>query len=109
MFAITKHFEEERRKDRKSFYCPSGHDQWFPGETLAQQNRRLSNQLTSVKDQLEAAERSRAALRGVATKAKKKLDRVENGVCPHCHRSFQNLRRHIEGQHHDQQPITIPN
>jgi protein-arginine kinase activator protein McsA len=108
MFAITRHFEQEMRRDRGTFYCPSGHSQWYPGDTLEQENKRLKAQITSTRDQLEAAERSRRALRGVATKAKNRLDRVENGVCPHCQRSFQNLRRHLETKHHDVKPITMP-
>jgi len=36
------------------------------------------------------------AIRGELTKLKK---RVTNGVCPCCHRSFQNLRRHMATKH----------
>jgi hypothetical protein len=36
----------------------------------------------------------------MAIKAKKKLrERIQNGVCPECHRSFDNLRKHMVHKH----------
>lgn len=31
-------------------------------------------------------------------------NRVANGVCPCCNRHFENLERHMKGQHPDFQP-----
>jgi hypothetical protein len=99
MFAITRDFEERRRSDRTSFYCPSGHSQWFQGITDKERAKRAEARAQALRDQLDASERSRAALKGVATKMKAKVEKAEAGVCPHCHRSFQDLRRHMKSKH----------
>jgi len=109
MFAITKDFEERRRSDRHEFYCPSGHNQWFEGITDAERAKRAEEKAkraearaAAIRDQLDASERSNRALKGVATKLKAKVEKAEAGVCPHCHRSFQDLRRHMLSKHrHD--------
>jgi hypothetical protein len=53
-----------------------------------------------VLDQMRAdrnqAKRSLAAQKGVTTRIKR---RVANGVCPCCKRTFQDLARHMAGQH----------
>lgn len=111
VFALPTTLRAERLKDHRNFWCPNGHDQHYLGKTDAQKLREVQKQLEwsrsyaqSVEDQRQAAERSNTALRGVVTKKKKELGRVKNGVCPCCKRSFQNLRRHIEGQHPDYAP-----
>lgn len=96
------------------FFCPNGHEQHFIGES---EEEKLKKQVKAYKQEAEwnreradrnwkraeAADRSRAAHQGVATKRKKEHDRMKNrvqhGVCPCCNRSFQNLRRHMETQH----------
>ncbi len=89
-----------------TFYCPLGHGQRFT-ETIQQKlndalgqvkqtRERAEARVRAARDQAEAAERSNRALRGHNTKLKK---RIAAGVCPCCHRSFQNLARHMVGQH----------
>lgn len=106
MFAITRDFEDRRRSDRASFYCPEGHSQWFEGLTDAEKAKRANEKAkhaearaAALKDQLDASERSNRALKGVNTKLKAKVEKAEAGVCPHCHRSFQDLRRHMISKH----------
>ena len=65
---------------------------------LRRRLRQAEARETHERDQREAAERSLAAQRGVTTKLRKQ---IAAGVCPCCHRSFQNLRRHMDGQHPD--------
>lgn len=103
LFAMPVKLKEECLRDQsRSFYCPNGHGRHFVGKT---EEQRLREQLDrtlarerAARDQLEAAERSRAALKGVVTKTKK---RVGNGVCPCCNRTFQNLARHMGTKHPD--------
>jgi hypothetical protein len=52
----------------------------------------------AVRDLLEQEENSHRATRGHLTRVKK---RVQNGVCPKCNRTFQNLQRHMASQHGD--------
>ena len=35
-FGLTEEFQSRRRRDRKSFYCPNGHSQWYPGKSEKQ-------------------------------------------------------------------------
>ena len=60
-------------------------------------------ELAQVQDELaesETALKNEKALHDATIKAKRKLQkRVENGVCPFCKRTFQNLQRHMTGKH----------
>jgi hypothetical protein len=100
LFAMSTEFQQQRRRDRSSFYCPAGHGQHYTGKPTEQQLREqaewLEQQLASREEDLRAERVSHAATKGQLTKTRK---RVGNGVCPCCHRSFQQLARHMSGQH----------
>lgn len=90
------------------FYCAYGHGQVYAvGETEADKLRRerdrLAQQIAQRDDEIahqlklrEAAERSVSAMRGQVTRIK---NRVGNGVCPCCNRSFSDLTRHMHTKH----------
>lgn len=105
--------ELEREQQRKhddgetpfSIYCPLGHTYVPAGipevERERERRRRAEARLTSTQDQLEASERSRVALRGHLTRAKR---RIEAGVCPvpGCRRSgFTRVMSHVRAKHPD--------
>jgi len=102
-FGIPAEFEQKRRSDRQSFYCPSGHSQWFPGKTDEQRVRELQAQIATKNDLLASTQREvekRYRLQRAAegkTRAIKR--RVAAGVCPCCTRSFQNLKAHMANKH----------
>lgn len=101
-FAMTADFRRRRLEDHKSFYCPSGHGQHYAGKTEAQ---KLRDELERKQAALEA-ERGRAialqAQRDQISKAHRKMrERVRNGVCPCCTRTFQNLMQHMRTEHPD--------
>lgn len=109
-FAVEDGFVQARRSDRQTFYCPNGHPRWYPGQTPEQTIAKLKAELTHARDQnaaetrslrtrVESERRTKIAYKGQATKLRKKIERVEAGVCPHCNRSFQNLARHMVSQH----------
>lgn len=105
LFAMTQELYEQKLRqrhdqDKRAFYCPQGHAQWFTGETEAQ---RLQRQIQWEKERADrnhqsyiSAERSARAQRGLVTRMR---NRVHNGVCPDCKRTFQNLRRHMATKH----------
>lgn len=95
-FAITTLYEQERRRDHASFYCPNGHGQLYPGKSDVEQLREEKARLTHQLDQERAAKMT--ALQR-AEKAERKVKRAEKGVCPHCNRSFRDLARHMECKH----------
>ena len=107
VFAFDGDLLERRRRDHKEFWCPSGHSNYFPGESdLEKLERELKEARVEIRRaeyraqtvQLEraAAEQQLRATKGHLTKLRK---RIANGVCPCCHRSFANLQRHMTAKH----------
>lgn len=101
-----------RRTDGETFWCPNGHPQVFHETEVM----RLKKQLEAEKQKREAAEREKewALVRqrdaeSKATKVQKRLNlqtkRINAGVCPHCHRTFQQLARHMQCKHAEQATV----
>jgi DNA-binding transcriptional regulator YiaG len=101
-FAMTADFMRRRRNDRKTFFCPNGHGQHYVGKTEAE---KLREELERKQNALDAERRRAVALeqqRDQIAKAHRKMrDRVRNGVCPCCNRTFQNLMAHMRTEHPD--------
>ncbi len=108
VFALQASYIARLREKGRSFYCPAGHTLSY-GESeldrvrkqLEQTQRKLGSAegtITHLRDQRDAAERSRAAHQAQATRLR---NRVGKGVCPCCHRTFQDLQRHMSGKHPD--------
>jgi hypothetical protein len=101
-FGMTEEFIAARRSDHRGFYCPKGHSRYYPqkseAEKLRDRLRSAQAQLPHTQDQLQATEYQRRAQKGQNTRLK---NRIAAGVCPCCNRSFQDLRRHMAGQHPD--------
>ncbi|UVF60337.1 hypothetical protein SEA_MURP_63 [Gordonia phage Murp] len=101
-FAVTERFKQLRREDHGIFWCPSGHRQWYPGETEEQRQRkradRAERRAANAEENVRIERASHAATKGQLTKTK---NRIANGVCPCCHRSFVNVARHMQSQHPD--------
>lgn len=109
LFAMPARLRKQFRDDHSTFYCPSGHEQYYAGKSDAEKAKERADQLarqldnararaTAAEDQAAAAERSKRALRAVNTRTRK---RIANGLCPCCRRSFANLAEHMAGQHPD--------
>lgn len=95
------------RLSHQLFHCLYGHPQSFPGQSELELAKAG---LEAVKQRLEWAERDAkaanarltleqrktAAAKGQMTKLR---NRVSNGVCPCCNRTFQNLMRHMHTKH----------
>lgn len=101
-FGVTPAFEKKRRDDHKTFYCPTGHSNFYPQNSETERLRASLDsakaQLTHTRDQLQATEYQRRAQKAQNTKLRK---RIAAGVCPCCNRTFQDLARHMDGQHPD--------
>lgn len=105
-FAMPKDFQHRCRETGQRFYCPLGHGQVYATteiQKLKDELRRekfwrdnAETRARAARDQADAAERSAAAYKGVATRIKR---RVANGVCPCCKRTFADLARHMAGKH----------
>lgn len=99
---------KQRKLDKKFFYCPNGHPQFFIAETEAEKLQRQLNVVTAQRDaqtkradrNWEEAERQMrrvSAHRGMLTRVRKK---IHKGNCPRCkNRHFNDLARHMALAH----------
>jgi len=88
-FGLPVHWNNKRREDHATWYCPNGHSQWYPSETDLEKERRKSQMLA---DQVRMEREQRE-------KAERQLKRIEKGVCPKCNRCFKNVERHMKSKH----------
>jgi hypothetical protein len=92
---LSEALERSLRESHRSFYCPSGHTQNFPGATEADKLRKA----------LSAAEIEKTRLTQQATAAQAETERlrkrISHGVCPCCKRSFKQLAAHMNRKHPD--------
>lgn len=78
-------------------YCPLGHSYVRTGSKTATEKLAAAQaRERHLEDQLRAAEADAEAGR---VRLVRERERVANGVCPCCNRSFVALRRHIASQH----------
>jgi len=81
------------------FTAQRGHPQIYTETELDKLRRHLKfaeGSAERARTQAESERRHRIAIKGQLTKTK---NRIANGVCPCCNRSFSNLQRHMSGQH----------
>lgn len=112
-FWVPQGFTARRREDKREFYCPNGHSMTYTeseADRLRMALQKAEQAATAAK--AEAAREARwrqqerdehqhtrnrlAAQKGVTTRLK---NRVANGVCPCCNRTFMNLQRHMATRH----------
>lgn len=97
---MPQNLVSKRREDHESFYCPNGHSGYFPQKSDLEKTRELleTERRWRIQER-ERHEREEKSLKSVATAAKGQLtkikNRVTNGVCPCCSRSFKNLQKHM--------------
>lgn len=101
-FAIPQSlYNQAQGPNHTTFYCPAGHSCSYGNNEFDRTKENLAwyeKALTRSQESESATARQLAAQKGVTTKLKK---RIAAGVCPCCNRQFQNLHRHMAGQHPD--------
>jgi hypothetical protein len=98
-FGMPREFARVARVKGTVFHCPRGHRLRFGESEVEQLKKQLTEERARVQREqarTESAKRSARAYRGQVTRVR---NRVGNGVCPCCNRTFQNLMRHMETQH----------
>ena len=107
VFAIPKDLNDRALKDRNvSWYCPNGHREAY-SETENMRLRHKLEQEEATRARAEEAsrfwqERTDNALKEVTNQKRQRtrlINRIKNGVCPDCHRSFPNLKEHQASCH----------
>lgn len=100
-FAMPEPTVRYLKKKRQAWHCPwCGQGRVFRvGESEEQkQIRRLESDLTREKiAKLEAEQRAE----NIGRQYSRIRERVKNGVCPCCNRTFENLARHMKTKHPD--------
>lgn len=117
IWGMTQGFIDARHQDGKGWKCPNGHS-WVYNDgdsvedRLKKEKKELKDRLArnaarldQARAELNHAASSLRTTKGHLTRQRKKLERVSNGVCPCCTRSFQNLARHMASQHPDYTPL----
>lgn len=105
-FGISPSLHRRMRDEGVHVHCPNGHNISYCESALDKVKKRLAQE-THAAEQARADrdfhrelakhhERSARTIRGHHTRLKR---RVAAGVCPCCHRSFQDLARHMGGKH----------
>jgi hypothetical protein len=100
-FGMPDYFLRQKQRDATSFHCPNGHSRVFRESEADKLRKQLAAQEEETRRQRERADRTDRQLvasRGQLTKIK---NRVGNGVCPCCNRTFTNLQRHMGTKHPD--------
>jgi len=105
-FALALDTYNQCKSSGKSFFCPNGHEQVYRESNETRLKRELEQKNAAIESERRRTEWARAdarrmekqrnAYKGVVTKTK---NRISNGVCPCCTRSFQNLKRHMQHKH----------
>ena len=106
VFAMPRDLMEQLRKSGGWFYCPTGHKQHYTESEADRLRRELAaaeKRLTAergwsqrLSDSLETERKRHASTKGQLTKTR---NRIQNGVCPDCHRHFVNVERHMASKH----------
>ncbi len=101
--AIPKVMRDRKYQTGGFWYCPNGHHiGWDPKNSKSENDKlrdevaRLNSSVKYEKERVASEQRKTAAAKGSLTKLN---NRISKGVCPCCHRSFQNLKRHMTSKH----------
>ncbi len=98
-FALTEFFREKRLADKRTFYCPSGHGQQYTGRPLRDQLRDAERKLANSEEEKRIAA---ATINQMKADQRRLQNRLKAGVCPHCHRTFAQLARHMTSKHSEE-------
>lgn len=111
MWAMTQDFRQQclDAPREKPMYCPAGHRQYYQGDSNETKlKKRLANTQEEVnrerswrheaESRTETVMKQRNAFKGHLGRTK---TAIAGGKCPCCGRNFQNLQRHMSGQHPD--------
>lgn len=101
VWAMTADFVRRRRDDNAWFYCPAGHQQHYTANQLDKLRQELNQAHRDIDRAKEAEAEQRAKVMQIAKSYNKVRQRIRNGVCPCCNRTFQNLANHMRTEHAD--------
>jgi hypothetical protein len=107
-YAINERYRQQKQDESKTWNCPYCKVSWgYASQSEAARLRKLleaeqrnstflRNNAASEREARERTERRLSATKGAKTRLQ---NRIKNGVCPCCTRTFMNLQRHMAMQH----------
>ena len=108
VFAVPAHLRQRWTESGAGFYCPMGHSLIYTESEVGKLRKQLecANQdkewfQKNAANERAARERTQRQLRAVKGAKTRIVNRVKNGVCPCCNRTFMDLQRHMTTQHPD--------
>ena len=106
VYALTADFAKQRQQDGEGWLCPNGHNTHYTTTDLDRARaarERAESELTYAREQRDRAradaDHARHVAAGHKAYATRIRNRIANGVCPWCNRSFENVRRHVVTVH----------
>ena len=100
-FGIPKDLHKEQLDDGSWFYCPNGHRQHYSESTEQKLKQQLREKEREIQRQQQRAIQAESDAADKSRRYNRIRDRVSNGVCPCCKRTFENLARHMATKHPD--------
>lgn len=108
--AIPEQLQRQAKEYGKKWYCPTGCHITYVNNDLEEARKELERQQRIIQNKQERIE----SLHNRLTEEKHKVraekaaktrlkNRVKNGVCPCCNRTFSNLLNHMKNQHPEYQ------
>lgn len=88
-FALTESHVGSLRKSHEGFYCPNGHNNYYPAKSKVETLQNEIAQLATAKIQLE----------NQLNTANRALENSKQGKCPCCGKVFKKLAAHIRAKH----------
>lgn len=104
-FAVPSNYKRHLQSSQDDFFCPNGHEQRYTKSTeqilrekIKDQEETFQRRLNWANQDNEMLKKERTVLKGKITRIK---NRISNGMCPCCNRTFQNLVSHMKTKHPD--------
>lgn len=111
-FAVPAEYKSRLQAKGEDFYCPNGHRQHYCKSTEQVLREKLEKQKRDYEERIEGLEgtiywkdqkikETKGKLTGQKIQNTKMKNRIKNGVCPCCNRTFENLAAHMKTKHPD--------
>ena len=98
-FGVPSRYKRELVKTGDRFYCPNGHCRVYIESTEDKLRKQLEQKESELQRERTGRWRAEEQRDAVRKSHRKMRERVKNGVCPYCNRTFQNFLNHMRTQH----------
>ena len=100
IYGMDEAYLVRRREDGKVWYCPNGHSVYFTESDLDRARKRIAALETEGLDLLRKNKQLANDVLDKIQERKRLERRAKAGVCAFCHRTFQNVARHMQTKKH---------